>query len=101
MWAFTNKAFNLWDLKVFMNEKQKKIFFEEYLKFRKDETLLERIKSKKNLWILILTIHSLIQYQDFLAGKVDKILMDRKDKFIQYKKAFERGLAELKEELLL
>jgi len=97
VWGFTNKAFNLWDLDIFMDERKKKTFLAEYLKFRKDENLLERIKYKKDLWILILTIHSLIQYQDFLAGKVDKNLMDRKDKFTRYKKAFERGLEELKE----
>mgnify|MGYP001608921169 CR=1 FL=1 len=100
VWAFTNKAFNLWDLDVFMNDKQKKIFINEYLKNREDKDLVNRIEAKKYLWILILSIYSLMQYEEFKLGHVDKTLMDRKEKFIKYEEAYERGFQELKENLL-
>ena len=96
VWAFTNKAFNLWDLDIFMDEEKKNIFLQEYLKYRKDKTLIERINAKKDLWILILVIHSLIQYQNFQHGKVHKELLDRKEKFDKYLPAVERGLEELR-----
>lgn len=96
VWAVTNKTFNLWDLGIFMSEKQKRMLQEQYLKLKKDETILERIKIKEPLWLLVLSLYCLTRYTDFISGDIE-IAKGRKENFERYRRALELGIEKLNE----
>ncbi|MFA5174166.1 MAG: phosphotransferase [Candidatus Pacearchaeota archaeon] len=98
IWIITNQLYNLWDLEKPMQEDEKKYFLEEYLRFREDRTLLERIKIKEPLWLLAVLLYCLTRYTDFISGKID-IAEGREENFERYKRTLDLGIKILNESL--
>lgn len=96
IWALTNNLFIRWDTNKNIGTIKKIYFLREYLKLRRDLSLIERIKIKESYWLLLIALYSVVRYIDFKRGKLSFISKSRKENFERYRKAYALAIKQLK-----